>query len=146
MIYSFEVINGIAQVHNLILKFSDDIFNQNLNNEIFLRDVSKKYSDCATVVAIKNETETMGYAAYYKNDIVNKKAFLSMIIVGRKFQGSGFGQKLLDYVIHDSRKSGMQILSLEVNKSNCTALKFYGKNGFVNEYENDSSFFMLLTL
>ena len=108
MIYSFEVINGIAQVHNLILKFSDDIFN--------------------------------------KNDIVNKKAFLSMIIVGRKFQGSGFGQKLLDYVIHDSRKSGMQILSLEVNKSNCTALKFYGKNGFVNEDENDSSFFMLLTL
>ena len=63
-----------------------------------------------------------------------------------QFQGSGFGQKLLDYVIHDSRKSGMQILSLEVNKSNCTALKFYGKNGFVNEYENDSSFFMLLTL
>lgn len=146
MIYSFEVINGIAQVHNLILKFSDDIFNQNLNNETFLRDVSKKYSDCATVVAIKNETETMGYAAYYKNDIVNKKAFLSMIVVGRKFQGSGFGQKLLDYVIHDSRKSGMQILSLEVNKSNCTALKFYRKNGFVNEYENDSSFFMLLTL
>ena len=42
MIYSFEVINGIAQVHNLILKFSDDIFNQNLNNETFLRDVSKK--------------------------------------------------------------------------------------------------------
>lgn len=41
MIYSFEVINGIAQVHNLILKFSDDIFNQNLNNETFLRDVSK---------------------------------------------------------------------------------------------------------
>lgn len=37
----------------------------------------------------------MGYAAYYKNDIVNKKAFLSMIIVGRKFQGSGFGQNYL---------------------------------------------------
>ena len=146
MIYSFEEINGVAQVHNLILKFSDDIFNRNLNNETFLRDISKKYSDCATVVTIKNETETMGYAAYYKNDIVNKKAFLSMIIVGHKFQGFGFGQKLLDYVIHDSRKSGMQILSLEVNKSNYTALRFYGKNGFVNVYENDSSFFMLLTL
>lgn len=146
MIYSFEEINGVAQVHNLILKFSDDIFNRNLNNETFLRDISKKYSDCATVVTIKNETETMGYAAYYKNDIVNKKAFLSMIIVGRKFQGFGFGQKLLDYVIHDSRKSGMQILSLEVNKSNYAALKFYSKNGFENEYEDGNSFFMSLTL
>lgn len=75
MIYSFEVINGIAQVHNLILKFSDDIFNQNLNNETFLRDVSKKYSDCATVVAIKNETETMGYAAYYKMILLIKRHF-----------------------------------------------------------------------
>jgi diamine N-acetyltransferase len=55
---------------------------------------------------------------------------LQKIYVLREYHGSGAGQQLMDALISESKKTGTEILWLDVHVSNHKARRFYEKNGF----------------
>ena len=50
--------------------------------------------------------------------------------VCEEYQGNGFGQMMLDFVIELVSSVGVPSISLEVRESNTKAIALYEKNGF----------------
>lgn len=142
----FEKIETNKEIYNVLLECALDVFDQKLNTSEILQNLSVKYANSAVFIALKDDTDLIGYAAYYKNNLKTKKAFLSMIVINSKYQGQGYGQQLIDYLFLDCKNSGMKTLSLEVNKYNNKALKFYRKNNFVKESESKNSIWLVVSL
>lgn len=79
----------------------------------------------AAIVTYYEHQELVGFIGYYKNDLITKTAFLSMLVLDEKFQGRGIGKNLLQFSIDDVKKQGFTSYGLEVLKSNSKAIKLY---------------------
>lgn len=130
-----------------MMSCSSSLFNQTLNNKSFLSDLAEKFYNNAHVIKICYDDDLVGFSAYYCNDFKGKNAFLSMIIILKKYQSIGAGSALLEYTIEDCKNAGMKNLILEVDKKNESAIKFYLKKGFIfANKETESSLFMSLSI
>ena len=57
--------------------------------------------------------------------------------VFEEYQGNGFGQMMLDFVIELVSSVGVPSISLEVRESNTKAISLYEKNGFVFSHKRE---------
>ena len=102
---------------------------------------NKLYKNADLLVAYKKE-EIVGVAAVYANDEVSRCAYLSFIAIYRKYQGRGYGTKLLNCVEDKAKKNNMRILKLEVFKKNKRALAFYIRNNYIQIDETIDSYIL----
>ena len=110
-------------------------------------EYSKKLEKYANVRLCKIDDEICGILVYYANDHITKTAYISLIGIHKQWQGKHIGRFLLEYCVEDSKRVGMELLKLEVDRDNLQAIKFYGKHGFVKEKEiNCESFYMVKQL
>ena len=108
--------------------------------------LADKFYKNGIVILISERDLPKGFAAFYCNDLSTHIAYLSMLAVSPNNEGKGYGRKLMKSIINISREKEMKILKLEVNKMNHRAISFYHALGFINTDENDSSFFMELSV
>ena len=94
-------------------------------------DLAKKLHLYGTVIQIRENDKTVGFAAFYHNDTVNNYAYLSLIAISSFFEGKGYGSILLSEVERISLESGMRAIKLQVYKSNSHALAFYIRHGYI---------------
>lgn len=97
----------------------------------FRAAMAEKFFQHGKVVFIPEDGRAVGFAAFYCNDHVERKDYLSMIAVYPDMQGKGCGKELLTYVEHTAKDCGMRTVWLEVSKANGSARSFYRKNGYV---------------
>lgn len=90
--------------------------------------------------------EVMGYCAFYANDYVGKKAYISLLAVKQKYQGMHIGSHLLNKCMEMARSYGMTACMLEVDKNNSFAIEFYGRKGFALIEERVDSLLMRIEL
>lgn len=145
--YMIKKLTDKDSILDVLMSCSSSLFNQKLNNKSFLSDLAKKFYNNAHVIKICYDNDLVGFSAYYCNDLKAQNAFLSMIVILKKYQSMGAGSALLEYTIEDCKNAGMKNLILEVDKKNETAIKFYLKKRFifVNK-ETESSLFMSLSI
>ena len=93
--------------------------------------MAEKFFQHGKVIFIPEDGRAVGFAAFYCNDHVERKGYLSMIAVYPDMQGKGCGKELLTYVEHTAKDCGMRTVWLEVSKANGSARSFYRKNGYV---------------
>ena len=55
------------------------------------------------------------------------------VVIREEYRGSGLGQKLLTELLRQGAEMGIEAFTLEVRKSNATAIHVYEKLGFVSE-------------
>ncbi|WP_410510255.1 N-acetyltransferase [Methanosarcina hadiensis] len=84
---------------------------------------------------IKNQDKIAGYCAYYLNpelsfEGLRKKSVIYSIAVDKKFQGKGYGRKLLEESIKEMKLNGIYSILLYVNVENTPAIKLYENMGF----------------
>ena len=113
-----------------ISDLAPNLHNQDLNSEVALRSFARKYSSCGCAVVATIEDETVGFCAYYANDIVTRRGYLSMIVVSRSVRGQGVGSRLMEAMIADCKSKGMRSVCLEVADDNPVAIEFYLNRGF----------------
>lgn len=102
---------------------------------------NKLYKNADLLVAYK-KGEIVGVAAVYANDEVSRCAYLSFIAIYRKYQGRGYGAKLLNCVEDKAKKNNMRILKLEVFKKNRRAIEFYSQKEYIKIYDTENSYIM----
>ena len=124
----------------ILAEFKPYLFNKNITDEM-LKQLSVKFSKAATVLTAYNNCENIGYAAFYCNNISEKRAYISMIAVKDQYGHHGIGTKLLNEVINFSENSGMEFLCLESDKKNKKANAFYKKHNFFIANETENQFF-----
>jgi ribosomal protein S18 acetylase RimI-like enzyme len=81
--------------------------------------------------------EDKGFIAYYTNDFTSKKAYITMVIIDKKYRGKQIGKKLLNKVLEDLRNKGFLSVQLEVDKHNYVAYNLYSSFGFFKIDESD---------
>jgi len=87
-----------------------------------------------------------GFIAYYANDFTSKKAYITMVIIDKKYRGKQIGKKLLLKVLNDLRNKGFLSVQLEVNKNNYVAYNLYSNFGFFKIDEDDKKIKMEIIL
>ena len=146
MIFSTE--NEKDIIENILFECRNDLYNKNISDEK-LRELSEKFASKAEFMVIRDENsgmDNMGYASVYANDITDRIAWLSIIVVRKKYRGGGYGNYLLKSTIKTAGKNGMQKIRLEVAKTNLIAYEMYKKFGFEKIGDNDSNILMELKI
>jgi ribosomal protein S18 acetylase RimI-like enzyme len=134
----------IEDIKNLILSHNDvnDGVLINYNIDEFVLKLGKY----ATILTYYSKSQLKGFIAYYSNDIINRNAYLTMIIIDKGNRGEGLGKLLLKSSISDLIHRGFHNYKLEVLKNNTKALKMYQKYGFVIEEDRGDLWLMNLNI
>ena len=78
-------------------------------------------------IVLKDKKKILGYAFF---SVIGADSHLLNITVSKDFQGRGYGKKILDKVLFQSKVLGATVIFLEVRVSNYKAIDFYEKFGF----------------
>ena len=118
----------------------------NLNSEFTIGlfdDGLEKYVDkiinTASIISIVKNDILVGFIAFYDNDPNKDLAFLTMIIVRKEFENSGYGKRLLEFSLNEIKEKGFKRYGLKVHIENNYAIRLYEKYGFV-KIERESNF------
>lgn len=105
-----------------------------LEKELFKSDAWKKQeyenelkNPVAKLFVEKENGEIISYGGLW---YLYEDADITTIGVNSKYQGRGYGQRMLDYMLDFALKNGVHNVHLEVRVSNQKALNLYKKNGF----------------
>ena len=91
-------------------------------------------------IVLKIENEIIGYAFF---SVAATDSHLLNITVSKDYQRNGYGKKILEQVVFQSKVLGATVIFLEVRVSNDKAINFYESFGFkrdairYNYYEGD---------
>ena len=75
-------------------------------------------------IVLKYKKNILGYAFF---SVVGTDSHLLNITVSKNYQGRGYGKKILEKVLFQSKVLGATIVFLEVRVSNYRAIEFYEK-------------------
>ena len=78
-------------------------------------------------IVLKDKKNILGYAFF---SVIDTDSHLLNITVSKDFQGRGYGKRILDKVLFQSKVLGATVIFLEVRVSNYKAINFYEKFGF----------------
>ena len=78
-------------------------------------------------IVLKDKRNIIGYAFF---SVIGSDSHLLNITVSKSYQGRGYGKKILEQVLFQSKVLGATIVFLEVRISNHKAIVFYEKFGF----------------
>ncbi|KNY27140.1 ribosomal protein S18-alanine N-acetyltransferase [Pseudobacteroides cellulosolvens] len=94
----------------------------------FIEEITK--NSFAYYYAGMFEGKAIGYGGMWQ---VFDEGHITNIAIHPEFRKIGVGSSILEHMIGESIKKGILRMTLEVRKSNESALKLYQKYGFVNE-------------
>ena len=78
-------------------------------------------------IVLENKKNILGYAFF---SVIGTDSHLLNITISKNYQGRGYGKKILEKVLFQSKVLGATIVFLEVRVSNHKAIDFYKKFGF----------------
>lgn len=137
--YEMEYIGGKVQSDIELITFREEYFEEykNIYNECFYDmrkalDI-KPYYFYSSIEELKDKKERI-FILKENNELIGSVAILDNeiddLIVNKKYQGKGYGKKLLLYAINKMQNLKVEKITLHVAKWNEKALKLYENNGF----------------
>ena len=115
----------------MFLKRFDDNFVRKISGRVKnLEEYAEKLYVLARNYVLYQEKEIVGFFSFYDNDSIGKKAYLTMIVIEKKYRGMELGSQAIRFICEECRKKQMKKLCLEVDKANRSAYQFYMKQGF----------------
>lgn len=124
------------------IRRNSDLFEPPYHQRVDLREYALKLEKYATHFVSKVDHVITGFLACYLNDNQRKIGYISYLCVDKEFQKSGLGQSLMEEAIKFTCSIGFIAITLEVDKINLGALKFYSSFGFVKSNEKHSTFLL----
>lgn len=135
-------IRECSEIEEILFEFKGDLFDGDITDEQ-LRKLAEKFSVSAVFQVLRGGgSRNIGYGAFYCNDHVEFKAFLSMLVIKDSARHRGAGSKLLGEAVKTAKREGMYTMALEVAKANDTAHRFYRKHGFLVVEDRKESYLM----
>ena len=129
-----ERLQGLSDRTRLqqFLEISDHWTAPALSQRVVLSDFAEKVLKNGVAVIAANVCDVdVGLAAFYCNDQVKRRAFLTHLAVAPESRGRGLGTALLNYAKAYSESLGMTSMLLEVYNSNENARRLYIASGFL---------------
>lgn len=122
-----------------IIKGEEKVFGHSLGYDLIYSDFAINPYACYMVLEIDNKVH--GYVGMWITDNIE----IINLYVDEEYQGMGFGNLIMEFVIDICESSNINNLSLEVRSSNVKAINLYKKFGLKeshirkNYYVNDNN-------
>lgn len=84
----------------------------------------------ADVVSDSVDGRCRGMVAFYCNDPVTKRAYITLVLVDPRDRGRGLARRLILSALDAARQRGFTSCGLEVNRGNTGAVTLYTSLGF----------------
>lgn len=111
------------------------------------QEIISKIKKHATTLLVRKESQIIGYACFYANNVILKQAYITLICIRPEYQNKHLGSALIQCCFNQSKEAGMETIRLEVLKQDIKAIQFYKSKGFIIESESDhESYYMKATL
>lgn len=120
----------------IFLKKIDSLFPIKLSDKTDLSNLTEKFLSLGTIFSISENNEIVGLIAGYNNDILNHKAYISVLAILPEYQGKGYASKLLLDFEKDCIEKKIIRIELFTHKTNDNAIKMYKKNNYVVDNSN----------
>ena len=82
-------------------------------------------------MAVHANGTAVGMVAFYCNDVIRGRAYITHLAVDPEYRRCGLGKKLTEFAMRYSQSRGMNSIALEVGRSNESARRLYASCGFV---------------
>ncbi|MFQ5864607.1 MAG: ribosomal protein S18-alanine N-acetyltransferase [bacterium] len=122
--------------------FRDPWSRNHLYHEILDNSISFSF-------VVERDREVIGYAIYW---FIDNEAHIAKLAIDASFRGKQYGDFLLCRVLEEMKCQKVQVVYLEVRRSNQAAQQLYLKHGFKligtrrNYYSNDKEDALLMSL
>lgn len=110
-----------------LAKMEQEIFSMPWSEQNFADLLTRDY--CLYLVAEKAD-EIVGFAGLTKLD---NEGDIDKVMVREDCRGEGVSSILMEYLLEEGRKRGIEAFTLEVRVGNVPAIGLYTKYGFVSE-------------
>lgn len=110
------------------LKDVDQDFGTPLSLKANLSNLAQKTLAYGHAYIVQENNNVVALVTFYCNDKVNAKAFLQILSVKEVCRGKGYARELVNLVITESRRHGMQTVC--VDSVNPVAIGLYKSVGF----------------
>ena len=127
----FDVESRELTIASALWSCLDNFWSKSIN-DMQLLALSKKLGEHAEFcVAEDPELGYLGCAAYYRNNLETRVAFLSILVTKQGFENRGIGSLLLDAVERECFQHEFISIQLEVAADNNPAIRFYTKRNYL---------------
>ena len=109
----------------VVLALEEQLFTSTWKQDDFLYEL--KENPFSQMFIWEEDSQIVGYMGLW---IIFEQAQLTNIAIDKKYQGKGFGRKLLEEGIKICQDAGCEIMTLEVRPSNVAAKALYTSLGF----------------
>lgn len=130
------------------LTFVDRDFPIPLSQKVNLEEYSNKVLLNGMGFAYMAEENLAGVILFYANDLVTKKAYITVLSVSSAYRKQGIAQALLTSCLQKCEAMGYQTVCLHTHKTNDGAIALYEKNGFqrLEDKNRPGDWFLELTI
>lgn len=97
----------------------------------------KKLDERADIVSESDGARCRGFVAFYCNNLVTRRAFVTLVAVAPQDRQSGLARTLVTRALDICRERGFVSCGLEVRADNAPALALYEGLGFETVSEQD---------
>ena len=97
-------------------------------------------------VVLSDNGDPAGIMGFYANDQETKSAFLSILSLLPEFHRMGTGRKLMEILVSECKKAGMNEIFLKVSRENSDAIAYYEAMGFRTTSSNSVKLVMTMGL
>lgn len=109
----------------IVLELEEQLFTSTWKMDDFLYEMNE--NPFSQMFVWEEYSEIVGYMGIW---IIFEQAQLTNLAVNKKYQGKGYGRKLLEMGISLCQEAGCEIMTLEVRQSNVVAKSLYQSCGF----------------
>lgn len=109
----------------IVLELEEQLFTSTWKMDDFLYEMNE--NPFSQMFVWEEDSEIVGYMGIW---IIFEQAQLTNLAVNKKYQGKGYGRKLLEMGISLCQDAGCEIMTLEVRQSNVVAKSLYQSCGF----------------
>ena len=109
----------------IVLELEEQLFTSTWKMDDFLYEMNE--NPFSQMYVWEEDSEIVGYMGIW---IIFEQAQLTNLAVNKKYQGKGYGRKLLEMAISLCQDAGCEIMTLEVRQSNVVAKSLYQSCGF----------------
>lgn len=122
----------------------DEEFKVPLSKRVNLNEYAKKMKELANIYVMIEENKIVGDIAFYKNDLKNYTAYVTLVGTLKEYQNKGIANSLLKKCIEDLKNSPMK--KVGIHTDNMIAKKIYEKHGFEEVSEINGRYYLELKL
>lgn len=136
-------LHSVEEIRDVLQRY-DDSATRKLTDRVESLEVfaEKLFRYAENYVMVQHNTE-LGFISFYANDMVNRRAYLTVIAVDARYQKKGIGSLALQFMLDECRARQMATIRLEVDTMNDNAIGFYQMHGFsIVEEASDVSVIM----